>query len=861
MVLRDDIKAWVGSLPGWQQDLVRRLLTSTSLDDAGYKAALAIVLQAHGALGPDEVALAPEPPQDSDFPSTPSAGSAPRLVALGGLRGVGAVPETEELRFAQEGLTVIYGSNAAGKSSYVRALKRVCRTVDCDSSILADVFAAPADVPKKPTATLEWKDTSGLTSRRIDLTDPQQASLDAISVFDTRCAELYVDQRNTVAYVPPALRLLTRLAATQNRMRSDIEGQLRRLANRRPAFASVPSDTSAWTELDQLSAKSDIPTLKQRCGLSDRETERLAELRFAVASARTPAGRQDVEAAERDVREARSLVLQMRAIEALVGDDAAAALAGLARTARSTRAAAALATATFSGQPVPEVGNEAWRLMWEAARSFVSSGSTTQRFPPAEGQPCPLCLQPVGSSASEQLMAFEKQVTSDVQQQADEAQARLREAIRRLDGNVVARARTPFVAALRETSPALHAATEAFLAAAEARARLLAADALVGELPPLPPDSVEVLNRWAQKRSAHVGILQAAQDPEKEQQVRAELSELEARDALMRQLPQISDWVDHLRRITALNKAHSDLHTYRVTRRQNELSEAVVTGALREQLDRELDALRCGHIPVRVEGHGQVGATVLELSLVGASSSPALRAVLSEGEQRALSLSFFFAEVACADHGGGVVLDDPVSSLDDERREYIAARLVAEAALRQVVVFTHDLPFMLDIVEQASRASVPCAQSTVWRDQFPGRVDAHPPFKAMKFGPRVHALEERVRKWNEQPRAADVDEAWARVHSFYRDMRAAWERGVEERLFGGVVERFQREVKTRNLSHVRFDPKYIGQVEDGMTRCSRFTHDDATGAGGSLPQRTDLAKDVAALRQFEQDTKAKAKAN
>jgi len=38
------------------------------------------------------------------------------------------------------------------------------------------------------------------------------------------------------------------------------------------------------------------------------------------------------------------------------------------------------------------------------------------------------------------------------------------------------------------------------------------------------------------------------------------------------------------------------------------------------------------------------------------------------------------------------VLDDPVASLDQARREYVARRLVGESRDRQVIVFTHDLP-------------------------------------------------------------------------------------------------------------------------------------------------------------------------
>lgn len=87
-------------------------------------------------------------------------------------------------------------------------------------------------------------------------------------------------------------------------------------------------------------------------------------------------------------------------------------------------------------------------------------------------------------------------------------------------------------------------------------------------------------------------------------------------------------------------------------------------------------------------------------------AEPAPRPSLNARCANAAPLSFFLAEVAASGSDGGIIVDDPVSSLDDERRSYIARRLVAEAANRQVVVLTHDLPFMLDLIDQAEEAGL-----------------------------------------------------------------------------------------------------------------------------------------------------------
>jgi len=86
--------------------------------------------------------------------------------------------------------------------------------------------------------------------------------------------------------------------------------------------------------------------------------------------------------------------------------------------------------------------------------------------------------------------------------------------------------------------------------------------------------------------------------------------------------------------------------------------------------------------------------------------------VVSEGEQRCLSIAAFFAELSTTDDHSGIVFDDPVSSLDYKWREGVARRLVQEADGRQVIVFTHDVVFLLLLKQFAEELKV-------------GQVDQH----------------------------------------------------------------------------------------------------------------------------------------
>lgn len=851
MTVREQLHSWFSEQAGWQQDLARRLAGRVTLEGDGYDDALRVVLADHGALNDAEEAPAAQELALEDLAGGVEEEGA-RLVALGNLRGVGAVAPDQSLTFLPDGLTIVYGPNAAGKTSYVRTLKRVCRTVDYDEELLGNVFAAdPAAI--SPTAMVEVETGGDRRSRQIDLLSPQE-TYDSVSVFDARCAELYVCGRNVVAYVPSALLLLARLASTQDHMRRSIQQRINVLRSQAPAFPEFSDPSPAKTLVETLSATTDLQMLEGLASLEDRDRTRLTELRAVVAASQAPNTRSDLQAAEADIRQARELAERVRELEALVSTAAAQRIREHATNAAEAKKAGEVAAKVFAELPVEGVGGEPWRRMWEAARSFTESGAVA--FPPGTGSHCPLCQQPIGDETAGRLEHFERHVRDAVSEQARASRERLEAALATLDEGRVDACRGAYLTSLREREQALAAAVEDTLAAIAQRMRILkGSPGAQNELPALD-DAAEQLERWAEQRDHHAATLRSALTPERLPELRAELANLDGREKLDARKADVETHVDRLVRVARLEAAHRALATNRITMKQRELSEQLVTDTLAGNLEGELRNLHCTHVPIELRPHVAVGETQVDLRLAGARSGAGLREILSEGERRAVSLAFFFAEVAQADNGGGIVVDDPVSSLDTERREYIATRLAHEATTRQVIVFTHDLAFMLDLVEQAETAGLEPHVQAVWRlgDQV-GRVDDHPPFHTLKFRDRVARLTDRVAQWDNQPDPADFDEAWRRICDFYMDMRNAWERAVEERLFRGIVQRFQRGVQTLRLRQLNVTDEMIDAIEEGMTRCSQFVHDSPPALGTRLPGRRELTEDVNELREFEQTTR------
>lgn len=99
----------------------------------------------------------------------------------------------------------------------------------------------------------------------------------------------------------------------------------------------------------------------------------------------------------------------------------------------------------------------------------------------------------------------------------------------------------------------------------------------------------------------------------------------------------------------------------------------------------------------------------------------------------------FFAEVHLHETGSAIAFDDPVCSLDHVRRDAVARRLVQEAQRRQVIVFTHDVAFLLALEEAAKDAGVELASDIAELDGWLTAVDARR--KLAKKAPVLHLVD------------------------------------------------------------------------------------------------------------------------
>lgn len=862
MSVLEKILTWSASRPSWQRDALRRLLQQDELAQNDVAELTQICLAAHGIADDAKPAIAAAPLSRDHIGAGGGIGMRVRLTGVRDVQRVNALAPGRTLSFEASGLTVIYGDNGSGKSGYTRILKTVCRARGGVPKIHPNIFVEPTDC--SPTAQIGYLlDDAPVTHTWIDgTTGPGE--LGSISVFDTSCASVYVENKTDVAFRPFGLDLFPRLVSACERVKASINASIAAQGATR-MFPDLTGETKVGQFMRSLGSKNAGPSLEKLSALTEKELTRLTELKQLVAelNANDPRRR----AAEVRLQAARFRVFLKHAesSERLLAAEATEAIRRAHTDMLATAEAARLASgAAFESEPLRGVGSEPWYSLWSAARRFSEQEAYPgQTFPVTAGDAaCVLCHQPLHPFASDRLSRFE----AFVRQEAREAHSRsakafqiLLEPLREL--SVVRESDENVLEELLAHDPALCAAFKSYLNQMQRRLAELREACLSGAWEGITPNGESPCGRLLLLISAleqTVLQLDQAGEPEGVAAIRREYAELLDREKLSKIKNEVQAEIARQQRVNALKAALKDTDTTGITTKNTELTKTEVTDGLRQRFAQEHKELDLRHLTVTVAPeHGTKGVMFHRIAFDDAKTKGwGVQEVLSEGEHRCIALASFLAELSTQSVASTIILDDPVTSLDHSRREFVARRLVREAKNRPVIVLTHDIVFLLFLQEQAEAQQVKFAGRFLDREKGALGVPIEGlPWYGMPLKKRIGWLRQQVvdlRKTHvEESRETydrDCSYLWGRL-------REAWECGVEEVLLNGAIKRFSRKVSTQPLRTVHdITPADIAAVEEGMSACSTWLpgHDQAAALNTAMPDPDVIHDRIEALELWRE---------
>ncbi len=685
-----ELTNWGKSLPEWQRFIVSHAVRDGTLTPERVDDAYRLFLR-QGALDNGDETL-PELPTSVTGRGMPDTGGPFTLKEITSLTDVNAIPESSSLKFG-DGLTVVYGHNGAGKSGFARILAAACFSRS-EPRIIGNIYDDDRIARDARATFLVERGNRAIESLSFKVGD-EHTDLQRISVFDAAAARVHLSKENDLGFQPAGFDVFDEVVRVIGLIRARIDEAIERRhkPNRFVQLFSDSSDVSAL--VGRLDDKSDVAELVELARFGETEGKRLDEVLQRESELIADSPINALEAIETSIED----VSKIKALVDDVGEKLGRTACDEIRNLIEEHEAASLAANKAGSEAIQhpqlrQIGSDDWKSFVAASRNLALAENESY---PSEGDPCLLCHRPLDALSAplirrmwevlEQEAAkaahateekLDRLIESLGQVEADllPSESRIREQLSRQDPSLVAK--------LDVASSSLKRRKQKMVWALDLRNK--------GTLPSEPFEPpYKALSTSLTKLEAQKSDLQTGQVRKVLHGLRQEHVSLRHRQVLSQNIDEVLDFVSDLKWVQQATRFKSRSTSPRfATDKQRALFGTLIEGRYKEQLTQECSKLNCT-LPIEFRAKGRIGRTVKGLTALGGNKA---EEIFSEGEQRALALADFLTEVGLNPGSAGIVLDDPVTSLDHARKSAIAGRLVEEAKDRQVVAFTHDLVFL-----------------------------------------------------------------------------------------------------------------------------------------------------------------------
>ena len=725
----EQLLGWARGRRAWQRDALRRLAVHGELAEDDL-AALRLQIE-HSAGFPVENVPIPVPLSDEHLSEAASNQPKTVLASLGPIQHVDRLAADQApLRFAVNGITLIYGANASGKSGYCRIAKQLCRSLS-PGELRGDVYGE--EQGDLPTVDVGFRVGENDQPKR-DMTwiggEQPPAELARISVFDTASARVYVDKKRKIEFLPYELDLLNKLGLGCSTLEQEYQNRETAVnaAVNTPLPTGYTDGTNAHTAiakllpataLDHLPSEQDLRILGTWSDKNQTELDQASEALNNDPKAMLLLLRDAKQALETVKEEVAKAVGNL-------GDPAILAIrnkqqeANINHSCDSTLAADAAARDMFSNLPIPDLGSEVRRQMLLYAREFAASVFQDKEPPQlANGGICILCQQDLDDEAAGRLTAFDDYIVGKAAEDSAAvtlAFGEIRNAMlvlvlrRKREMDMLLAGYAGLSAPRRENATAIADFIEKAGERLDSVKRILEDGTYDGleTLERLPASPIQLIDDEINRLQQETNELENTEHEE------GALTVLKARHANLADQKRLGEEIEivverqnKLEERLRLATCRRNCRRTAITRCMTDRRREILTPALRSALDDELKTLHLTHIPLNLTDRGEGVESIIEIALTAQQRIANNSDVLSEGEQRALALACFLAELGELGRNHGIIVDDPVSSLDHTRMQAVAERLAREAAEgRQVIVFTHNILFHHMLQTEARRARV-----------------------------------------------------------------------------------------------------------------------------------------------------------
>ena len=746
----------------------------------------------------------------------------PKLKKIYNLQNINALVSDQELEFCQT-LTTIYGENGSGKSGYARVIGSASFTRG-DRQILRNISKPDTGETLSADIELEINGEAVNIHHEIGSACPEMRSF---YVFDSTSVKAHLMHANPMSFSPGGLIYLKKMAEATDRVRRRL-GELIEQRTKENIFAPKFQGGSDISNLiSSLGADTDIEILTSLSVVSDDELSRIDEFDKEIARLKSENTQEKIDELELVINDLRELIQSIRLLSNVLSDQHVKEIQTRVKEWNElNQIAQSQSIEIFKLPTFSQTGSPQWVEFAKSAQKLAQAESLS--YPDANDH-CLLCHQPLSSDAHKLLHDLWAHLESDAHEQLEQLESKLfdfTQQLSDLDFEILDDQRVSYRHLVEQDQEVLQIANS-YVKSLQTRCgdTLNAISKKLSFVAvPLPSDGIEEIGRVIGHIEMDKKNLVERKTDEEIQKLVGQKTVLEHRKILKANISEILKFISDAQWVQKASTPSVKRSTKHISLKYSELFNRLVTDEYLRLFQDTLKKLNCP-LGVRVITKVQKGETFKQIGLVTDDTVDSSKAtpdkVLSEGEQRAVALADFLTEVALDEDSCGIILDDPVTSLDFQWKTRIASHIIEEASRQQVIVFTHDLHFLYVLSELAAEKNLDFVSH--WIEKF----DEVPGYVHLNNSPSVEAKYKTTRFVQElYKHANDPSVPPERRERLLKEgfgaLRTCYEALVVFELFNGVVLRFDEQIKIGNLKDVVVNPTITKKIIDKVGDLSRF---------------------------------------
>lgn len=831
----NQFEKWLNEQPYWTQDAAYRIYHGLEIDDAVISLYVDMCISQTKKEQTDYKRIKPNESKKQ------MAMSSMTVLKMSEIVGVNALSSDANLEFLQDGVTVVYGLNGAGKSGFMRIFKQLSGN-PYKETIKPDVYKKTKAV--QPSCKFVVSEDDQEREIVCDLSsDINESPLSSCDVFDTRISNDYITKTNNVSYQPFVFTVLTSLATIAGKISKHIDQRIEAI----PDIAiSLPESFSkrkdiAW--LQNLSASTVFP---QKYYIWTEDQQRASDEISRKLDTEKVAG--ELRLCKSHLASIVPVLDDLVAADALIKEPAlSVAYESFIDSKRKLDAAELLFTETADSYDKASVSVSDWKELWRIAQRYYESAicSDGQGHFGEEGTICPLCHQVISGNAVTRFKSVNDYVNGTCSSDYNKALSVLKKLLKSIIS------RTYSLKQIKNLlSDVIDEAEVSVVEAAYANLEVNTADSNVKEeyariLKINNSDAITLLSNKKKDLEAQQEALELALKSEGRTALQNQFADLTCHKWIYDNRTYIEEAISNLKKRQELSNTRPLLTTNKITIESNRLASVLITEAYIDRFMHELNKL-APRIKVKLEkASSQKGSTPYKVTIdtdSGIKCKP--EDILSEGEQRIVALAAFFADATGRECKTPLIIDDPISSLDLLYEEKATREIVRLATERQVIVFTHRISLLVGMKEACKNAGIPFSDHYIrstkkgnglpdFEDEYTGDLKA-----------QLNGLKNVVRNIEgRDPDSREYNDAiWRACQTF----RKCVERSVEDVLLLGMVHRFDRRIMTNGkvLKLTRLSVNDVKIIDDMMTKYSFTEHSQPIDSPPVQIDTSELKSDI-----------------